>query len=72
MMTAAFEAISVGVIVGAALLWAGRSLWHAGRKKRICSTCGQAGTCPLVGNEETLSAPGESCGAVPDLGRPPD
>ena len=72
MMAAAFEAISVGVIVGAALFWAGRSLWRAGRKKQICSTCGQAGTCPLLGNEDPLSSPGESCGSVPSLGRPPE
>jgi hypothetical protein len=71
-MALALETVGVGVIVGAALLWAGRSLWRAGRKKQICSTCGQAGSCPLVGNDQALPSSGESCGAVPDLARPPE
>ena len=71
-MAATWETIGVGVIVGAALLWAARGLWRAGRRKQVCSTCGQAGTCPLVGKEDALSAPGESCGAVPDFARPPE
>lgn len=73
-MAATFETVSVGVIVGAALLWAGRALWRAGRKKQVCTTCGQAGTCPLVTKDGATPEPatGDACGAVPEFARPPE
>ena len=71
-MTVTIEYVSVAVIVGAAVFWAGRALWRSARKKQVCSTCGQAGTCPLVGDDDAASAPGESCGAVREFARPPE
>lgn len=60
-MAATWETIGVGVIVGAALLWAARGLWRAGRRKQVCSTCGQAGTCPAVNGRSPASVAEEDC-----------
>ncbi|MBE0566480.1 MAG: FeoB-associated Cys-rich membrane protein [Krumholzibacteria bacterium] len=69
-MAFTWETVVVVAIVGAALVWAGRSLWKAGRKKQVCSTCGSAGSCPLVSGTRDLTADGAACGAVPDPGTP--
>ena len=69
-MALAWETAAVGVIVATALAWAGRSLWRAGRKKQVCSTCGAAGSCPLVTGSRELTADGAGCGAVPDAAGP--
>lgn len=63
-----WETGAVVVIVATALAWAGRGLWRAGKKKQVCSTCGAAGSCPLVNGSRDLDADGATCGAVPDDG----
>ncbi len=67
-MAFTWETGAVVVIVGTALVWAGRGLWRAGKKKQVCSTCGAAGSCPLVNGTRDLDADGATCGAVPDAG----
>lgn len=69
-MTIGWETGAVAVIVGAALAWAGRGVWRAGKKKQVCSTCGSAGSCPLVTGSRELNDDGAACGAVPDDSSP--
>lgn len=47
-MGSLWETLAVVAVVGAAAIWAGRSLWRAVRQKKVCSTCGSSGDCPLV------------------------
>lgn len=65
-----WETAAVGLIVGVAALWAVRSLVRAGRRKQVCSTCGSAGSCPLVKGAEApcgvLSSPQPLPGETPE------
>ena len=54
-MGSTFELVAVGVVVFAALIWAGRAVWRSVRKQGVCSSCGSSGECPLAGNPEALA-----------------
>lgn len=69
-MAALWETLAVGAVVGGAVLWAWRGLWRAAREKKVCSTCGSSGDCPLVNGkgfprrdaEAPQGGPGQDCG----------
>jgi hypothetical protein len=68
-----WETIVVGVIVGAAMVWAVRGAMRAARRKQVCSTCGSSGDCPLVKGVNAPDAPGATCGldaAPPPVDKP--
>ncbi len=60
-MSFSWDTAAVAVIVGVAAVWAVRAAWKAGRRKQVCSTCGSAGSCPLIKGAE---AP---CGVLTSL-----
>ncbi len=64
-MGVSWESLAVGLIVGTAVAWAGRSMWRAGRQKKVCSSCGSAGACPLVNAGTVRGGPPAPCGAEP-------
>ena len=49
------ELVVVIVVVGVALAWAGRAIWRSAKGKGACSSCSDAGSCPLVENPELLA-----------------
>ena len=54
-MGSTLEMMVVGVVVAIALAWAGRAIWKSVKSKGVCSSCGSAGECPLVGNPDALA-----------------
>ena len=67
-MGSTFEMVVVGVVVVAALIWAGRAVWSSVRKQGVCSSCGSSGECPVAGNPEAL----EELGRKGMLNQPTD
>ncbi len=49
------EMMVVIVVVAVALAWAGRAVWRSVKGKGACSSCAEAGSCPLVENPELLA-----------------
>jgi hypothetical protein len=47
------EAAVVGLVVGGAVFWAVRAGLRSARKGQVCSTCGDASSCPLAGKDPT-------------------
>ena len=60
-----WETLAVGAIVGAALVWAARGIWRAGRRKQMCTSCGAADACPLARTGESMGDPGLPCSVTP-------
>lgn len=54
-MNALLETGIVIVVVGGAAFWAVRAAVRSFRKGTVCSTCGDASSCPLAGKEQPLS-----------------
>jgi hypothetical protein len=54
-MGSTLEMIIVGVVVGAALIWAVVAGWRSVKKQGACSSCGSSGECPLANNPEALA-----------------
>ncbi len=63
-MSSTMEMILVGVVVLAAGIWAGRSIWKSVRGKGTCSGCASSTDCPLVNQPDSLVQLGkiEQCG----------
>ena len=51
-MSASVEMIVVGVVVLGAVIWAGRAIWKHVHSKKVCSSCGSDGDCPLTNPED--------------------
>ena len=63
-MGSTLEMIVIGVVVGAALIWAIIAGWRSVKKQGACSSCGSSGECPIANNPEALAELGRK-------GRPP-
>jgi hypothetical protein len=54
-MGSTLEMVIVGVVVGAALIWAGIAGWRAVRQQGTCSSCGSSGECPIAKDPDALA-----------------
>jgi hypothetical protein len=54
-MSLGFEAITIGVLVLTALIWAGRAAYRSVKHNGGCSSCASSGECPLVKNPDALA-----------------
>ena len=50
-----FEGAVVVAVVGLAVFWGLRAILRSWRKGTVCSTCSDAGSCPLAGKEKPLT-----------------
>jgi hypothetical protein len=58
-MGSTLEMTIVGVVVGAALVWAIWAGWKAVKSRGVCSSCGSSGECPLASNPEAMAELGQ-------------
>jgi len=54
-MGSTLEMTIVGVVVGAALVWATWAGWKAVKSRGVCSSCGSSGECPFAGHPEAMA-----------------
>lgn len=54
-MGSTLEMVIVGVVVGAALVWAGIAGWRSVRQQGTCSSCGSSGDCPIAKDPDALT-----------------
>lgn len=51
-MNSVLETVVVAGAVGGTLFWAVRAAVRSFRKGTVCSTCGDASSCPMAGKEQ--------------------
>jgi hypothetical protein len=63
MMSAYWETAVVVVVVAVAVVWALRAAKRAVTRKKVCSSCGSSGDCPLASAQDDAQG-----GALPLAG----
>jgi len=69
------DTVIVAVIVAVAVLWALRAVRRAVTRKKVCSSCGSSGDCPLAngrGGEDAGPLPSSGSCAYPPGGSSPE
>ena len=61
-----WEVIVVILVVAVAAVWSGRAAWRSVRSGKICSSCEDSGSCPMVGNPEQLNQLGDLPSSCPE------